>query len=197
MGVSALLGAVALFVNWGPTSHDAPLYRLQNLTFSDTGPMLMGLGAIALGVSVLMLAASAIVALQGPGKGLNLALNADIAAFIAVALFAIGFILDADKNQARDKFPLGVGFWLGLAMVVAAFVGPVFMRQARPAPGTASPAAGAVRPVPAPRPGATPARNVAAPARPAARPGQAPPRPPTPPAARSAAGTPPPPRRPA
>ncbi len=133
LGGAAVIGLVSLFVAWGQISffgisaeYGKPMdcYTDSSACFSGDSVM-AGIGAVALAIGVVLLIIAAIVGMQGPRKGLELAFTADLVATIAVIVYAIGL------NNLSHTFPTYIGFWLGLVMVILAFLAPILMKGAR------------------------------------------------------------------
>jgi len=139
MGGAALLGILSLFFGWAQffgfeVFKPVDCYSHFDHCFDGNG-MMAGIGAVLMLVAIVLLAIAAVMGAMGPRKGIEMAFTADVVATIAVIVLAIGI------NNVLQTFPTYIGFWLGLGMVILAFIGPILMKQARaqPAMGIAMP----------------------------------------------------------
>jgi hypothetical protein len=130
MAGAAVLGMVSLFVAWGQADgieYGAPVRCMDGSgNCFESKTVVMGIGLVALLATIACLALAAILGLRGPRKGLETAFTGDMLAIIAVILYAVGL------NNAASNFPVYFGFWLGLGMVVLAFIGPILMKGSAP-----------------------------------------------------------------
>ncbi|MES2155720.1 MAG: hypothetical protein V4510_11345 [bacterium] len=129
LAAAAVAGAGSVFLDWGTAPGDSSLlYIVSHLSDVMGAAPTVAIAAIAVCVAVVGLVVVTVIAVTAPARSVKAAYTVELVAFLAYAAFVIGYFLLADATRQKDRLPLGGGMWLGLLMVVLAFVAAPLLR---------------------------------------------------------------------
>lgn len=140
LAASTVAGAVSLFPPWGQLAGRAfggPWFVLSNVgLFFGTDATdnqyannpLIGVGAILLAVTLLALVIALVAAIAASPRAFVISSIADVLGLVAVGTYVFGLYAYTERG-GDPSFPLEIGFWLAVGMLVLAFIAPFLLRS--------------------------------------------------------------------